>query len=147
MTWSLLFTQYGQACTVKEHIILYRSFQWQTKPQEQTTWRHWTYSEETLVLCTLDSVHPWLWMGWFRLFAERTSSTWSDVMPFSHWPPGFPNIKVCSRCQRPNKERSLTLTPLTWRIWWAPSKASKWQMGFNSAFKGLSCPLWRIMNK
>jgi hypothetical protein len=27
---------------------------------------------------------------------------------------------------------------LTWRIWWAPNNASKWQMGFNSAFKGLS---------
>jgi len=26
---------------------------------------------------------------------------------------------------------------LTWRIWWAPNNASKWQMGFNSAFKGL----------
>jgi hypothetical protein len=26
---------------------------------------------------------------------------------------------------------------LTWRIWWAPNNASKGQMGFNSAFKGL----------
>ena len=25
-----------------------------------------------------------------------------------------------------------------WRIWWAPNNASKWQMGFNSAFKGLN---------
>jgi hypothetical protein len=24
-----------------------------------------------------------------------------------------------------------------WRIWWAPKNAIKWQMGFNSAFKGL----------
>jgi len=31
----------------------------------------------------------------------------------------------------------LTLILLTWRIWWAPNNASKWQMGFNSAFKGL----------
>ena len=30
----------------------------------------------------------------------------------------------------------LTLTMLTWRIWWA-NNASKWQMGFNSAFKEL----------
>jgi len=29
----------------------------------------------------------------------------------------------------------LTLTLLTWRIWWAPNNASRWQMGFNSAFK------------
>ena len=31
----------------------------------------------------------------------------------------------------------LTLILLTWRKWWAPNNASKWQMGFNSAFKGL----------
>jgi len=32
---------------------------------------------------------------------------------------------------------SLTLTPLMWRIWWAPDNASKWQMVLNSALKGL----------
>ena len=31
----------------------------------------------------------------------------------------------------------LTLMSLTWRIWWAHNNASKWQMGFNSAFKVL----------
>jgi len=31
----------------------------------------------------------------------------------------------------------LTLILLTWRKWWAPNNASKQQMGFNSAFKGL----------
>jgi len=31
----------------------------------------------------------------------------------------------------------LTLILLTWRIWWAPNNASRWQMGFNSVFKGL----------
>ena len=33
---------------------------------------------------------------------------------------------------------NLNLTPIlkTWRIWWAPNNASRWQMGFNSAFKG-----------
>ena len=30
----------------------------------------------------------------------------------------------------------LTLIPLTWRIWWAPNNASRWQTGFNSALKG-----------
>jgi len=32
---------------------------------------------------------------------------------------------------------TLTLILLTWRIWWGPNNASRWQMGFNSAFKGL----------
>ena len=32
---------------------------------------------------------------------------------------------------------------LTWRIWWASINASKWQMGFNSAFKGL---MWIVQN-
>jgi len=34
-------------------------------------------------------------------------------------------------------EKVLTLILLTWRIWWAPNNASRWQMGFNSAFEGL----------
>jgi len=35
----------------------------------------------------------------------------------------------------------LSLLLLTWRIWWAPNNASRWQMGFNLAFKGfkMSC--------
>jgi hypothetical protein len=37
---------------------------------------------------------------------------------------------------------SLTLILLTWRIWWAPNNASKWQMGFNSAFKWL---IWEFL--
>ena len=32
----------------------------------------------------------------------------------------------------------LTLILLTWTTWRAPTNASKWRMGFNSAFKGLS---------
>jgi len=32
----------------------------------------------------------------------------------------------------------LTLILLTWRKWWTPNNATKWQMGFNSAFKRLS---------
>ena len=33
---------------------------------------------------------------------------------------------------------TLTLILLTWRIWWAPHNASRRQMGFNLAFKGLN---------
>ena len=36
----------------------------------------------------------------------------------------------------------LTLILLTWRKWWAPNNASKWQMGFNSGFKGLTKTLF-----
>jgi hypothetical protein len=32
----------------------------------------------------------------------------------------------------------LALILLMWRIGWAPNNASRWQIGFNSAFKGLS---------
>jgi hypothetical protein len=34
-------------------------------------------------------------------------------------------------------QNPLTLTLLTWTIWRAPTNASKWRMGFNSAIKGL----------
>jgi hypothetical protein len=33
--------------------------------------------------------------------------------------------------------KALTLILLTWRIGRSPNNASKWHMGFNSAFKGL----------
>ena len=36
--------------------------------------------------------------------------------------------------------RCLTLNLLTWTKLWAPASARKWQMGFNSAFKGLIKP-------
>jgi len=35
-------------------------------------------------------------------------------------------------------KRTLTLILLTWRIWRAPNNARRWQMGFNSAVKGLT---------
>ena len=38
----------------------------------------------------------------------------------------------------------LTLILLTWRIWWACNNASRWQMGFNSAFKGLNIVLYIV---
>jgi hypothetical protein len=44
---------------------------------------------------------------------------------------GVFNIMMKSLC--------LTLILLTWNIGWAPNNASKWQMEFNSAFKGLKC--------
>ena len=36
---------------------------------------------------------------------------------------------------------ALTLILLTWTIWRSPTNASKWRMGFNSAFKGLNGPI------
>jgi hypothetical protein len=42
--------------------------------------------------------------------------------------------------------RGLTLNPPTWKIWWAPNNAKNWQMGFNLAFRGLSCWERRLIN-
>ena len=39
---------------------------------------------------------------------------------------------------KPMSPRRLTFTLLTWTKWWPPASASKWRMGFSSAFKGLS---------
>jgi hypothetical protein len=40
----------------------------------------------------------------------------------------------------------LTLILLTSTKWWAPASAIKWQMGFNSAFKGLK-PIGHVMHQ
>ena len=37
----------------------------------------------------------------------------------------------------------LTLILPKWTIWRAPTNASKWRMGFNSAFKGLNTAPWK----
>ena len=50
-------------------------------------------------------------------------------------------LGVFGQCKTPWRGEMclpLTLTLLTWRIWWASNNASKWQTGFNSVFKGLS---------
>ena len=39
---------------------------------------------------------------------------------------------------------SLTLILLTWRIWWAPNNASRWQMGFNTVFNLLKSTCYVI---
>ena len=49
----------------------------------------------------------------------------------------FPQF-LNSLCLFQREKLNLTLILLTWRIWWAPNNASRWQMGFNSGFKGLN---------
>ena len=49
---------------------------------------------------------------------------------------GTYNVKISYDIQAAISSQ-LTLTPLTWTIWRVPTNASKWRMGFNSAFKGL----------
>jgi len=50
---------------------------------------------------------------------------------------------LCSVCsmnfssQNIQNSTSLTLILLMWRIWRSSNNDSRWQMGFNSAFKGL----------
>jgi len=48
------------------------------------------------------------------------------------------NLKSHYLCQVLSVIGFLTHIMLMWRIWWAPNNASKWQMGFNSAFKYLT---------
>ena len=45
--------------------------------------------------------------------------------------------QMTTRCAPLTLSFGLTLILLTWTIWRAPANASKWRMGFNSAFKGL----------
>ena len=63
----------------------------------------------------------------------------------------FPHRRQSCRCVHPSWKHTgckgwwpvnsptatLALILLMWKIWWAPNNASKWQMRFYSAFKGL----------
>ena len=81
----------------------------------------------SVYLVSLESSHP------VSLFRLTRCSYWSKA----YRPSGLP-LRCGARIV------SLTLTLLPWRIWWAPTNASKWQMGFNSAFKGLISYCHRI---
>ena len=53
-------------------------------------------------------------------------------------------LRYCLHCPHPTCIKCLlTLNPLMWKIWWAPNNASRGQMGFNSAFKGLTLTVSR----
>jgi len=62
---------------------------------------------------------------------------------FAQWAAVEPKInKGYYHCDRLSSSRHNLLTHilLKWSIWWAPNNTSKWQIGFNSAFKGLNFP-------
>jgi len=67
-------------------------------------------------------------LPWDRIWACVMKSRWMNARVLTWW-------NAYTKC---NSSLALTLILLTWRIWWAPNNASKWQMGFNSAFKGLN---------
>jgi len=51
------------------------------------------------------------------------------------------NIVICHKAVKLFNHTcfsALTHILLMWRIWWAPNNASRWQVGFNSAFKELT---------
>jgi len=76
----------------------------------------------------------WLISNWVRAFRSRcTHLCLKNRLFVSHinlW-------ESCSFAKFPDDPQTYTLNPLTWKIWWAPNNASRWQMGFNSAFNGL----------
>jgi len=59
----------------------------------------------------------------------------------------LPSLKFVNiwKTQILGKKTILTLTLLTWIIWWASNNASKWKIVFDSAFKGLICPVFRAL--
>jgi hypothetical protein len=68
--------------------------------------------------------------------------------PFGTWGGGGSLPENLERRRKKKGEMPhLTLTLLTWRIGWTPNNASKWQMGFNLAFKKLnsSKSVWKYI--
>jgi len=68
--------------------------------------------------------HPPPWLKYWIL----------NTVLCTHEPSSFVIIEWYTQIQSTH----LTLYLLMWRIWWAPDNASRWQMEFNLAFKGLN---------
>jgi len=85
------------------------------------------------------SAHNYTLLRWFRtgFTLPRLISDWliehASQGTEQNFTGCFKNINSYGRTYS-----RLTLTLLTWRIWWAHNNASKWQMGFNSAFEGFN---------
>jgi hypothetical protein len=71
----------------------------------------------------------------FHFFLQNQSAHNSGTISWTH---ASRDISLCVEAGIILHNFALTLILLTWRIWWAPNNASKWQMGFNLVFKGLA---------
>jgi hypothetical protein len=73
------------------------------------------------------------------LYGRFGEKEWSlPLQKMKRWFPGVKNFAhKLGYASRHLELVLLTLILLTWTIWRAPTNASKWRMGFNSAFKGL----------
>jgi hypothetical protein len=98
------------------------------------------------------------WSGWVQKISPSPGfDPWTDQSIASHYTNStFPahstliiylilipcismggNVTVVMFLVHYHLEKFLTLILLTWRMWWAPNNASRWQMGFNLAIKEL----------
>jgi hypothetical protein len=94
---------------------------------------------QTIIATRLHSFYKSVKMHSPRVLFTFEHSDLSEFVPSSQ--NLFSELKFNSMLQRTPKDRHtqimLTLNLLTTTIVASPSNASKWQMGFNSAFKGL----------
>ena len=97
----------------------------------------WWWTEELPETCRV------LFQKWIR---QISASSWFYYKNLSRctitWTSNLTNTGMEFKCC---VSVDLNLNPLTWKIRWAPNNASRWQMGFNSAFKGLNRYHSRLM--
>jgi len=85
----------------------------------------------------LNNFVPWAW-HWFRVtFLAPRILRWL-LNKTNSAPLVYMEVLTGDFMNTHQRLYCLTLYLLMWRIWWAPNNASKGQMGFNSAFRGLS---------
>jgi len=72
---------------------------------------------------------------------ERTNLSAKKSSRYHRLPLTAPFFKYGVQNPRSNCS-ALTLILLRWKIWWASNNASKWQIGFNAACKGLNKDVW-----
>jgi len=83
-------------------------------------------------------------VAWCRTQIRDVDLQWNVRWSVGEWWQGGIQALRNRQCALPKRHLILTLNSLTLKIRWAPNNASRWQMGFNWAFRGL---MYRVIQE
>ena len=115
--------------------ILYRVRAQKTITEAMPAIKTWKLYRPTFALrCVMSGFQIPIGQEIFLSSRKRSDQVWvPPTLLLNRYRDYFAGVKLTTHLHLASR---LTLNTLMWKIWWAPNNVSRWQMGFNSAFKG-----------